>query len=134
MPFWGSSNKAKPLSQHDSSWAPLAPTLGVGSSSTKLGSTFASVLKPGKPSSHHHGGAGTGAGVSGPMVGRWPESVLLRIAEFLPVPDLPQLARANRAFSRIVRDERAWKARCLYLRLDPKPRKCLFGCAAGIFG
>jgi recyclin-1 len=53
------------------------------------------------------------------MVGRWPESVLLRIVEYLPIPDLPAVARASRAFSRVVKYERGWEARCRYLRLDP---------------
>jgi hypothetical protein len=76
------------------------------------GGRFTSILKPTKP------GAKPTAS-TGPLVGRWPESILLLIAKNLPLPDLPQLARANRAFSRIVRDERGWEARCKLLKLDP---------------
>jgi hypothetical protein len=57
------------------------------------GGRFTSILKPTKP------GAKLTAS-TGPLVGRWPESILLLIAKNLPLPDLPQLARANRAFSR----------------------------------
>ncbi|WVW86251.1 hypothetical protein I302_108293 [Kwoniella bestiolae CBS 10118] len=94
-------------------WAPIAPSKPGGpSNSHNLSSRFASVLKPSKPSAR-------GSISSGPLVGRWPENVILRIVEFLPVPDLPNVARANRALARLVKDERGWEVRCKWLGLAP---------------
>lgn len=92
------------------SWTPLAPTK-QGGPSNESSSRF-SVLKPTKPS------ARTGPRL-GPSVGRWPETIILRIIHYLPVPDLPSIARCNKAFSRLVRDEAAWKYRCRILNLNP---------------
>ena len=92
-------------------WAPLAPSKPGSSSSTSTvfsTSRFASVLKPSKPSSAYR---------SGPLIGKWPESILSCVISFLPIPDLPNVARANRAMSRIVRDERGWEVRCKLLGL-----------------
>ncbi|WVF72932.1 hypothetical protein IAT40_007750 [Kwoniella sp. CBS 6097] len=105
-------------------WAPIAPNKpgGPSSSSTthNLSARFASVLKPTKPSSR-------GSRLTGPLIGRWPENVLLQIIEFLPIPDLPAVARANRACARLVKDERGWEVRCKWLGLGPEtaasPRK-----------
>lgn len=90
-----------------SSWAPLAPTKAGQPSSGRFG-----VLKPSKPNAK-------GARSLGPSVGRWPESTLLRIIHYVPIPDLPAFARANRAFSRLVRVESGWKRRCGVLGLQP---------------
>jgi len=90
-----------------SNWAPLAPSKPGGPSKSPA-ARFTSVLKPTKPSA-------LGSTSSGPLIGRWPESILLRIVESLPVPDLPNVARSSRALSRIVRDERGWEARCRIL-------------------
>lgn len=38
--------------------------------------------------------------------------------------DLPAVARTSRAFSRLVRDERGWEARCNFLRLAPVKGVC----------
>ncbi|KAK4689590.1 recyclin-1, partial [Tremellales sp. Uapishka_1] len=95
-------------------WAPIAPSKPGGPSGSSVFSStrFASVLKPSKPLT------GTAYSV-GPRIGRWPESILLRVVQFLPIPDLPNVARANRAFSRIVRDEQGWEARCRILGVQP---------------
>lgn len=87
-------------------WTPIAPSAPSGSTSR-----FASVLKPSKPSNN---------GTSEIMVGRWPETVLLRIVSYLPVPDLPAVSRVNRSFARIVRAEPGWEARCNFLRIKPE--------------
>lgn len=92
-----------------SNWAPLAPSKPGGPSKSPA-ARFTSVLKPTKPSA-------LGSTSSGPLIGRWPESILLRIVESLPVPDLPNVARSSRALSRIVRDERGWEARCRILEI-----------------
>ncbi|WWC64489.1 uncharacterized protein I303_107099 [Kwoniella dejecticola CBS 10117] len=92
-------------------WAPIAPSKPGGPSNQhNLSSRFASVLKPSKPSAR-------GSISSGPLVGRWPENVVLRIIDFLPVPDLPHVARSNRALARLVKDERGWEVRCKWLGL-----------------
>lgn len=95
---------AKRDSVQTDKWAPLAASAPSGSNSL-----FASVLKPSKPSAS-----------TGTMVGRWPESVLLRIVSYLPIPDLPAVARVNRSFARIVRAEQGWESRCAYLRIKPE--------------
>ncbi|OCF61386.1 recyclin-1 [Kwoniella mangroviensis CBS 10435] len=103
-------------------WAPIAPSKPGGpSNSHNLSSRFASVIKPSKPSAR-------GSVSSGPLVGRWPENVILRIIEFLPIPDLPSVARSNRSLARLVKDERGWEGRCKWLGLSPgnstaSPRK-----------
>lgn len=95
-------------------WTPIAPSAPSGS---KAGGT--GTLAPSKP-----GGM--------PMVGKWPENVLLHIVSYLPIPDLPAVSRVNRAFSRIVRDERGWEDRCKFLRLkDPESE---FFSIAEVFG
>ncbi|WRT70136.1 uncharacterized protein IL334_007130 [Kwoniella shivajii] len=94
-------------------WAPMAPTKPGGpSSSHNLSSRFASVLKPSKPSVR-------GSASSGPLIGRWPEAVILSIIGLLPVSDLPNVARASRAVARLVKDERGWEVRCKWLGLEP---------------
>ncbi|ORY33405.1 exocyst complex component Sec10-domain-containing protein, partial [Naematelia encephala] len=106
-----------------SSWAPMAPSKPNSGSKTGAGSSkfpaarFTSVLKPSKP-------IAPGVAVVGPRVGRWPESIVLQIVSYLPVHDLPQVARANRALSRIVRDDKGWQIRCsvLGLQADDTPR------------
>lgn len=90
-----------------SSWAPLAPNKAGQSSTSRFG-----LLTPSKPNAR-------GPRSSGPSVGRWPESTLLRIIHYVPIPDLPSFARANRAFGRLVRDESNWKRRCALLGLQP---------------
>lgn len=89
-------------------WAPLAPSAPSGSTPR-----FGSVLKPSKPTSNSNG-------ASELMVGRWPETVLLRIVSYLPIPDLPAVSRVNRSFARIVRAESGWEARCTFLRIKPE--------------
>ncbi|ORX40515.1 exocyst complex component Sec10-domain-containing protein [Kockovaella imperatae] len=88
------------------SWAPLAPSK-AGSSSA---SSWASVLKPAKHAAQ--------TATSGPLIGRYPESIVLRIVHHLPIPDLPNVARCNRALAKLVRDERIWEKRCKLLGLD----------------
>ncbi|ODN94766.1 recyclin-1 [Cryptococcus wingfieldii CBS 7118] len=95
-------------------WAPIAPS-NPSTSTAHLSSRFASVLKPTKPGAHN-------AKSSGPLIGRWPEDVLLRIVELAPVCDLPNMARANRAFAKIVKDERGWEWRCKLLGLKPESK------------
>lgn len=94
-----------------SRWVPIAPTKPGGPSKFPA-ARFTTVLKPSKPSAR-------GSVSLGPFVGRWPETILLLVVEYLPVPDLPSVARANRALSRIVRDERGWEARCRILGVRP---------------
>nr|XP_019010411.1 recyclin-1 [Kwoniella pini CBS 10737]OCF49192.1 recyclin-1 [Kwoniella pini CBS 10737] len=92
-------------------WAPIAPSKPGGPSNQhNLSSRFASVLKPSKPSAR-------GSFASGPLVGRWPENVILGIIDFLPIPDLPNVARANRTLARLVKDETGWEVRCKWLGL-----------------
>lgn len=92
-------------------WAPMAPTKPGGPSSA--GGMFSfGVLKPNKA------GAATNAAArarSGPRVGRWPEDVLVKIVGYLPVHDIPNFARANRALARIARTESTWEHRCRVL-------------------
>ncbi|EIW71948.1 recyclin-1 [Tremella mesenterica] len=95
-------------------WAPIAPNK-PGQPST---SRFTSVLKPQKPG---HKPQVVGAALVGP----WPESVLTHIITFLPVPDLPQVARVNRAFARLVRDDSGWEKRARLLGLSPHRSKPL---------
>lgn len=89
-------------------WVPLAPSKpGQPSSSSRF-----NVLKPSKP---------TAARASqGPFIGRFPELVVLNIVSYLPVPDLPNVARGCKALARVVRDERGWEGRCRLLGLKPK--------------
>ncbi|WVR07610.1 hypothetical protein IAU60_004652 [Kwoniella sp. DSM 27419] len=94
-------------------WAPIAPSNKGGPSTHNLSARFASVLKPSKPSAR-------GSTSTGPLVGRWPENVLLHIIDHLPIPDLPNVARANRACARLVKDERGWEVRCRWLDLPPE--------------
>ena len=92
------------------SWAPLAPAKPGSSSKNNAATSWSSVLKPSKPSAR-----GT---AHGPLIGRFPESIFLQIVQYLPVPDLPSVARCNRALARLVRDESNWEGRCKYLGLD----------------
>lgn len=106
-------------------WAPIAPSK-PGASGQASGAAhgmfagFGSVLKPLKA------GPSTSAAArvrAGPKVGRWPEDILVRIAGFLPVHDVPAFARAHRALARLVRDETTWQERCRILGVDPQPGK-----------
>lgn len=45
---------------------------------------------------------------------------MLNIVSYLPVPDLPHVARGCKALARVVRDERGWEARCKLLGLSAK--------------
>jgi recyclin-1 len=100
------------------SWNPITPNRS--NKSNKPGPSkfptarFTAVLKPSKPSAK-------GSGV--PLIGRWPEPILLRIFQHLPVPDLPAVARCNKAFARLVRDDRGWEWRCKLLQLDLTTRR-----------
>lgn len=89
-------------------WVPLAPSK-PGQSST---SSRFNVLKPSKPT--------TVRASQGPFIGRFPEVVVLNIVSYLPVPDLPSVARGCKALARVVRDERGWESRCKLLGLSPK--------------
>ncbi|WWD19726.1 hypothetical protein CI109_104190 [Kwoniella shandongensis] len=102
-------------------WTPIAPSKPGGpSTSHALSARFASVLKPSKPSSGARGSISSSIpGGSGPSIGRWPEEVVLRIIGFLPIPDLPNVARASRSLARLVKDERGWEVRCKLLELGP---------------
>lgn len=102
---WGRKRDSMSLDK----WAPIAPSAPGSGLSGGMSGRFGSILKPSKG----------GPGSAGPMVGRWPESVLLRVAAYLPVADLPAFARVNRGFSRVVRDERGWEGRCAFLRISP---------------
>jgi hypothetical protein len=88
-------------------WVPLAPNK-PGQPSTP--SRF-NVLKPSKPITRTS---------QGPFIGRFPEVVVLNIVSFLPIPDLPNIARGNKALARVVRDERGWESRCKLLGLKAK--------------
>lgn len=102
-------------------WAPIAPSKPTTASGSGHGmfSGFGSVLKPHKAGPSTSAAALARAGRAGPRVGRWPEDILVRIAGFLPVHDVPAFARANRALARIARDETNWKARCRVLAIEP---------------
>ncbi|KAJ9125540.1 hypothetical protein QFC22_000501 [Naganishia vaughanmartiniae] len=53
-----------------------------------------------------------------PLIGSLPLSVFTRILSYLPVPDIPNVARTCRILARVVRtDERVWNARCVVLGL-----------------
>lgn len=91
-------------------WAPIAPSRPQFQSASHLSNRFASVLKPSKH------GPRSGAPVQ--FIGRWPEDVILRIIELLPIPDLPNAARVNRAFAHLVKDERGWEWRCTLLGIE----------------
>lgn len=84
-------------------------------------SGFGAVLKPHKAGPSTSAAALARAGRAGPRVGRWPEDILVRVAGFLPVHDIPAFARANRALARIARDETNWKARCSVIGAEPQP-------------
>jgi len=88
-------------------WVPLAPNK-PGQPSTP--SRF-NVLKPSKPITRTS---------QGPFIGRFPEVVVLNIVSFLPIPDLPSVARGCKALARVVRDERGWESRCKLLGLKAK--------------
>lgn len=94
-------------------WVPLAPNK-PGQPSTP--SRF-NVLKPSKPITRTS---------QGPFIGRFPEVVVLNIVSFLPIPDLPNVARGCKALARVVRDERGWETRCKVLGLKAKGMS-LFG-------
>lgn len=94
-------------------WAPIAPSKPQFQSASHLSHRFASVLKSSKHDPRPK------APVQ--FIGKWPEDVLLRIIELLPIPDLPNTARVNRAFARLVRDERGWEWRCNLLEIQPEP-------------
>ncbi|BEI86875.1 hypothetical protein CcaverHIS002_0702210 [Cutaneotrichosporon cavernicola] len=102
-------------------WAPIAPSKPGANPGSGHGmfSGFGSVLKPHKAGPSTSAAALARAGRTGPRVGRWPEDILVRIAGFLPVHDLPAFARANRALARITRNETNWKARCRVLGVEP---------------
>ncbi|OXB35427.1 hypothetical protein LQV05_006173 [Cryptococcus neoformans] len=85
-------------------WAPIAPSNPQFQSTSHLSTRFASVLKPSKH--------GPRSRAPAQFIGRWPEDVILRIIELLPIPDLPNAARVNRAFAHLVKDERGWEWRC----------------------
>ncbi|KAK8853299.1 hypothetical protein IAR55_004003 [Kwoniella newhampshirensis] len=92
-------------------WAPIAPSKPGGLSTTHaLSARFASVLKPSKPSTR-------GSVSVGPSIGRWSEEEVLRIIGFLPISDLPNVARASRSLAKLVMDERGWEVRCKLLEL-----------------
>ncbi|KAL7424555.1 F-box protein: endocytic membrane traffic, recycling ReCYcling 1 [Cryptotrichosporon argae] len=96
----------KPSLSSSSSTRPARTSISHPSHS--LTNRFASVLKPSRPS----------AAPAGPRIGPFPESVVLRILDFLPVPDVPAIARASRALARLVKDERVWAGRCRYLGVE----------------
>jgi recyclin-1 len=93
------------------SWNTVTPNKASGSSK-KIQSTarFTSILKPSKPHNVQSYRA--------PLVGRWPEAILLHIFQYLPIPDVPQVARCSRAFSRLVRADSGWEWRCDVLHLS----------------
>ena len=103
-----------------SSWVPLAPSKAGGPSNGPKGSTarIAAVLKPSKPPLR-------GRLPVGPYIGRWPESVLLRILHHIPVPDLPQVARCSRSLAQLVRDEAIWKHKYEVLGLSVNEGKLI---------
>ena len=91
-------------------WVPLAPNKpGQPSTPSKF-----NILKPSKPITRTS---------QGPFIGRFPEAVVLNIVSFLPIPDLPNVARGCKALARVVRDERGWEARCKLLGLKAKGNK-----------
>ncbi|KIR53422.1 recyclin-1 [Cryptococcus gattii Ru294] len=94
-------------------WAPIAPSKPQFQSASHLSNRFASVLKSSKHDPRPKAPA--------QFIGKWPEDVLLRIIGLLPIPDLPNTARVNRAFARLVRDERGWEWRCSLLEIQPEP-------------
>ncbi|CAE6451898.1 unnamed protein product [Rhizoctonia solani] len=58
------------------------------------------------------------------FIGVFPPEVHVRIIAYLPIPSIPACARVSRAFSRLVRDDRAWKQKydalgITYFELDP---------------
>lgn len=97
-------------------WTPLAPSKPGPSTPSRF-----NVLKPSKPPTRPQG----------PCIGRFPEIVVLNIVSFLPIPDLPNLARGCKALARLVRDERGWESKCKVLGLakaetearSPAPRQ-----------
>ena len=101
-------------------WVPMAPSKpGQPSTSSRF-----NVLKPSKPT--------TARTSQGTFIGRFPELVVLNIVSFLPVPDLPHVARGCKALARVVRDERGWEGRCKLLGLSPKGMSPLSHLPAGI--
>lgn len=91
--------------------APSKPGGPSSSSKTKAPTAiFSAVLKPSKPSAQSQN--------VGPLVGRWPESILLRIIRYLPVSEIPNVARVSRALASLVRDEDNWQWRCQVLGLS----------------
>ncbi|WVO18527.1 hypothetical protein L204_106246 [Cryptococcus depauperatus] len=94
-------------------WAPIAPSKPGGPSTNGLSTRFAAVLKPSKPTA-------SSSGASRPIIGKWPEGILLRIIQLLAIPDLPNVARASKSFAGLVKDERGWEWRCKLLGLTPE--------------
>jgi hypothetical protein len=95
-------------------WTPLTPS--------RPGDSLSSLLKG--TSLGSSGGHGQTIKLPPPTLGAWigglPESIHLVIIGFLPVPELPRLAKVSRAFGRLVASDEAWETRCKSLGLDQK--------------
>ncbi|CDZ96305.1 Exocyst subunit-Sec10p [Phaffia rhodozyma] len=95
-------------------WAPLKPSKpGDRASSIVSSSLF--------PHAISHQSHPLAAKLPPPQLGAWigplPETLHLLVISFLPVYELPKLARLSKAFGRLVSEDQAWKARCLDLGL-----------------
>ncbi|GAA5850515.1 hypothetical protein JCM8547_001899 [Rhodosporidiobolus lusitaniae] len=49
------------------------------------------------------------------LVGRLPEEAWVVVLQYLPIPDLPQLALCNRRLSLLAKDDRVWRAKLAWL-------------------
>lgn len=95
-------------------WTPLTPSRpGDALSSLLKGTTISAAA-----------GHGSAIKLPPPTLGAWigplPESIHLCIISFLPVPELPRLAKVSRAFGRLVASDEAWEGRCRSVGLKEK--------------
>lgn len=84
---------------------------------TPLSST--SLSSPGKPNSLH-------PSISDPLIGPLPSSIHAEILSYLPVYDIPSVARVCKRLGRVVRcDHKVWRRRCglLNLKVDEESLK-----------
>ncbi|GAA5886084.1 hypothetical protein JCM6882_004258 [Rhodosporidiobolus microsporus] len=67
------------------------------------------------PDSAPRGGPIAPVGPHVKLIGRLPEEAWIVVVQFLPVPDIPQLALCSRKISQLVKDDRVWKTKLAWL-------------------
>lgn len=86
-------------------WAPLVPDNTRHRSSL---TSRTSITRKHQPSA---------ITVDSRWIGHLPESLHVIIISYLPVSEIPKLARCSRAFGRLVREDKSWERRWLSLRI-----------------